>query len=29
MSDGTIVGVLLFALLVYGLIKGFDDGTDL
>ena len=29
MSDGTIVGLLLFGLLVYGFVRGFDDGTDL
>ena len=28
MSDGTIVGLLLFGLLVYGFIRGFDDGTN-
>jgi len=28
MSDGAIVGLLLFGLLVYGFIRGFDDGTD-
>ena len=29
MSDGSIVGLVLFGLLVYGIITGFDDGTDL
>ena len=28
MSEGAIVGIILFGLLVYGLITGFDDGTD-
>ena len=28
MSDGAIVGLLLFGLLVYGFLRGFDDGTD-
>ena len=28
MTDGIIVGILLAGLLIYGLINGFDDGTD-
>jgi hypothetical protein len=28
MTDGIIVGILLVGLLIYGLINGFDDGTD-
>jgi hypothetical protein len=28
MNEGIIVGILLFGLLVYGLITGFDDGRD-
>ena len=28
MTDGTIVGIVLFGLLIYGLVTGFDDGTD-
>ena len=28
MSDGAIVGILLFGLLIYGWYRGFDDGTD-
>ena len=26
--DGILVGTLLFCLLVYGFITGFDDGRD-
>jgi len=28
MSEGAIVGLLLFGLLIYGLITGFDDGSN-
>ena len=28
MGGGLIVGILLFALLVYGLMTGFSDGRD-
>jgi len=28
MNEATIVGVLLVALLVYGFIEGFTDGTE-
>ena len=28
MGEGAIVGILLFGLLVYGLVTGFDDGMD-
>jgi tetrahydromethanopterin S-methyltransferase subunit F len=28
MTDGIIVGMLLAVLLVYGIVTGFDDGTD-
>jgi len=28
MGEGTIVGLLLFGLLIYGLITGFDDGSQ-
>jgi hypothetical protein len=28
MTDGIIVGIILFGLLIYGLVTGFDDGTD-
>ena len=27
MGEGLIVGILLFSLLVYGIITGFDDGN--
>ena len=26
--EGIVVGILLFGLLVYGLITGFDDGVE-
>ena len=28
MGEGLIVGLLLLGLLVYGIVTGFDDGTD-
>ena len=28
MTDGIIVGIILFGLLIYGVVTGFDDGTD-
>ena len=28
MTDGIIVGIMLFGLLIYGIVTGFDDGTD-
>ena len=29
MTDGVIVGIILFGLLIYGLVTGFDDGSNL
>ena len=29
MTEGAIVGILLFGLLIYGLVTGFDDGNNL
>ena len=26
--EGAIVGIILFVLLVYGFVTGFDDGND-
>ena len=26
MTDGIVVGIILFGLLIYGLVNGFDDG---
>ena len=28
MTDGIVVGIILFGLLIYGIVTGFDDGTD-
>ena len=28
MTDGIVVGIILFGLLIYGVVTGFDDGTD-
>jgi len=28
MTEGLIVGFLLVGLLIYGIVTGFDDGTD-
>ena len=28
MTDGVIVGIILFGLLVYGIATGFDDGNE-
>ena len=28
MNEGFIVGILLLGLLIYGIVTGFDDGTD-
>ena len=28
MGEGAIVGLLLFGLLVYGILTGFDDGSE-
>ena len=27
MTDGIVVGIILFGLLIYGIATGFDDGT--
>jgi hypothetical protein len=28
MGEGAIVGILLFVLLIYGFVTGFDDGNN-
>ena len=28
MTDGIVVGIILFGLLIYGILTGFDDGSS-